>query len=414
MDALLSKVSKLLGVSLSTFDNTQVTTQASLSDEMKTFYSKYLIKNAKSVLVHDQFAQTHNIPKRGGKTIEFRKYSPFPKALTPLTEGVTPSGRSLDVSTITATVKQYGDYVELSDVLLLTAIDDNLLQATELLGDQAGLTLDTVTREVLNSATNVQYADGQVTARHMLVGGDANPDNNHYFTVDCVRRGVRGLKAGKAKKINGDFVTIIHTDVAYDLTGDPKWEDWHKYAKPEEMYRGEIGRLHGSRYIETDEAKVFHAEDLSEANRNLSYASHTGTTITINETLTADDQAAIVGRKILLDGFQNTVVSATSGTIVVSDAVAGSPSASDPIYPGEAGAKGRDVYSTLMLGANAYGTTKVEGGGLRMIVRQVGAGEDPLEQRATAGWKAIKTAEILVDDYILRIETASTFEAGAN
>jgi N4-gp56 family major capsid protein len=140
--------------------NTNVTTDTGLSDEMKTFYSDYLIDMAEPLLVHDQFGQKQPIPKNGGKTIEFRKYSPLAKALTPLTEGVTPNGQKLNMSVIPATVAQYGGYVTLSDVLLLTAIDNNLLQATELLASQAGRTLDTVTREVLQGGTNVMYAQG--------------------------------------------------------------------------------------------------------------------------------------------------------------------------------------------------------------------------------------------------------------
>ena len=107
------------------------------------------------VQVHDQFAQKHPIPKNGGKTIEFRKYNPLPKALVPLSEGVTPDGRKMSVTNLTATVDQYGDYIELSDILLLTAIDNNMVQATKLIGTQAGETLDTITREVINGGTNV-------------------------------------------------------------------------------------------------------------------------------------------------------------------------------------------------------------------------------------------------------------------
>ena len=122
--------------------NTNITSQTGagqdLSVEMKTFYSDYLIDNAEPNLVHDQFGQKHPIPKNGGKTIEFRKYSPLPKALTPLTEGVTPDGQKLNVSKLEATVEQYGGYVELSDMLIMTAIDNNIVQATKLLGSQAG------------------------------------------------------------------------------------------------------------------------------------------------------------------------------------------------------------------------------------------------------------------------------------
>lgn len=90
------------------------------------------------------------------------------------------------------------------------------------------------------------------------------------------------------------------------------------------------------------------------------------------------------------------------------------PAAGDKVYPGEAGAEGRDVYSTLIIGANAYGVTSVEGGGLEHIYKPLGSGEDPLNQRATAGWKAMQGAAILVQENLVRIESCSTFESGAN
>ena len=315
--------------------NTNVTTDSGLSDEMKTFYSDYLIDMAEPNLIHDQFGQKHPIPKNGGKMIEFRKYDPLPKMLTPLTEGVTPDGQKLTMSVITAKVEQYGGYVELSDILMLTAIDNNLVQATKLLGSQAGRTLDTITREVLNGGTNVQYAEGQVSSRSALVGGQDS--GNHYLTVDAVRRAVRFLKVMNAPKINGNYVGIIHPDVSYDLMSDPKWVNVKTYSDPDGIYEGEIGKIEGVRFVETSEAKVFTGE----------------------------------------------------------------------------GASGRDVYSTLILGDDAYGVTEITGGGLQHIVKQLGSAgtADPLNQRATAGWKATKTAERLVEAYMIRVETASTFTA---
>ena len=113
-----------------------------LSPEMKTFYDKALLYAAQPHLVHHQFGQSRNIPKNGGKTIEFRKFTPLGKALTPLTEGVTPAGNQLDVTADTATVLQYGDFIALSDLLELTAIDNVIVETTRLLGDQAGIDVD--------------------------------------------------------------------------------------------------------------------------------------------------------------------------------------------------------------------------------------------------------------------------------
>ena len=151
-------------------ENTNITADMGLSAENKTFYDKTLIQEASPNLIHDQFGQKRPIPKNGGKKIEFRKYASLPKALQPLTEGVTPDGKKLSVTTVEAEVNQYGDFVCLSDVLDLTAIDNNALEATKVIGRQAGLTLDTITRNVLQSGTNVFYcppvtADGTVGAQ---------------------------------------------------------------------------------------------------------------------------------------------------------------------------------------------------------------------------------------------------------
>ena len=144
-------------------------TTATMSQEMKTFYEKRLIDQAEPRLVHDQFADYYPVPQNGGKTIEFRKYDSLPKASTPLTEGVTPNGQALNVTTITSDLHQYGGWTPLTDVLQMTAIDNNVVQATRVLASQAGRTMDSITRDVLAGGTNVIYApklaaDGTETA----------------------------------------------------------------------------------------------------------------------------------------------------------------------------------------------------------------------------------------------------------
>ena len=415
----------LMPVVLNLFDgNTNTTLDAGLSDEMKTYYSMRLINLAEPELIHDQFGQKHPIPKNSGKTIEFRKYDSLPKALVPLTEGVTPAGQKLSMGVIRATIKQYGGYIELSDILELTAIDNNLVQATRLLASQAGRTSDTITREVLAGGTNVVYAGG-AKDRSELVGGDATEANNKYLSVDDIRKAVRALKVMNAQKINGYFAGIIHPDTAYDLMSDKKWVDVKTYSDPDGIYEGEIGKIEGVRFVETTEAKIFHAPDLviadgsNAAVRDLTVKSAAGKVITVNESLSTNQAAALTGREILVGSELMEVASAAAGaagsaTITVKDSPATTPAASTVIYPGEGGAKGRDVYSTLIVGADAYGVTELEGGGLQHIVKQLGSSgaADPLNQRATAGWKLTKVAERLVEQYMVRIESASTFESG--
>lgn len=321
--------------------NIHTTGTANLSPEMKTYYDTALIHAAEPKLVHAQFGQKRNIPQGRGKTIEFRKFSQLPKALTPLTEGVTPDGGSMKVTSDTATVNQYGYYIAISDILELSAIDPMLQEAVTALGGQAGRTLDTVIREILNAGTNVQYAEGQVTSRAALT-------SSHKLTVKAIKMAVRTLKNANADTIEGDFIGIIHPDIAFDLTNDPEWKYPHQYTDTKEIYEGEIGKIAGVRFVETTEAKIF------------------------------EKAGAAIGEG--------------------------------------ASASKQSVYSTLILGANAYGVTEIEGGGLRTIIKQKGSAgtADPLDQRSTAGWKAILTAKILSDEYMVRVETGSTFSGSAN
>ena len=395
-------------------DQLNVQVSADNPSSIRAFYDKNLVLNTKPVLVHSQFGQKRNIPKNGGKRIVFRKLAPLPKATAPLTEGVTPTGNNMTWSTVEAELEQYGDYITVSDVVQTTGIDNTLLEAGEILAMQAGETLDAISREVLNSGTNVQYAENSA-ARCVLDGGKES--GNDYLTVNAIKKAVRTLKRNNAKKIEGYFVGIIHPDVAYDLMSDPLWENVKTYSDPEDMYNGEIGRIHGVRFVETSEAKIFKAEDLTSANRCLSVVSVTDKTILVSESFTEADALALAGRKILINGAQYTIVSAsnTDGSITVKEQIEGDelvPKAEDIIYPGEAGACGRDVYSTLVLGANAYGVTEIDDGGLKNIVKPLGSGgtADPLDQRATTGWKALTTTKILVDEYLVRIETASSYD----
>lgn len=328
MKNLLKKINLQLFADM----NTQTTATEALAGENKTYYSDYLIDLVEAELVHDQFAQKHPIPKNGGKTIEFRQWEPLPEMTTPLTEGVTPDGQDLSMGTITATIDQYGGYVTISDMLDLTAIDPVLVQATKAIASQAGRSLDTITREVLNSGTNVQYADGSVESRSALAY--VSKDNNHNLTVEAIKKAVRTLENQDAPKINGFYVGIIHPSCKFDLLNDPEWRKPHEYVDTENIYTNEIGELYGVRFVQSTRAKKFEG----------------------------------------------------------------------------AGANGVDVFSTLIMGDDAYGVTEITGGGLEHIIKQKGSAgtADPINQRATCGWKATKVAELLVPQYIVRIETTAT------
>ena len=358
----------------------------------------------------------------GRKTIEFRQFDPLPELTTPLTEGVTPEGQTLAVTAMTATVSQYGGYVTTSDVLDMTALDPVVSEATKLIARQAGETLDTITRDIINAGTNVLYAAGTGSAPSTRAGlAYTSGASNSNLTVDDVKRAVRALKRQNAPKIRGDYVAIIHPDVAFDLMKDSEWLNPKQYVDTQDIYNGEIGKLYGVRFIENTRAKIFHAPDLTATDgtdtgvRTLTVASVATKTITIDEKLTTAQASALAGRKLIIAGAVYTVNSAAAGaagaaTITVKETPGAGVADNAVIYPGEAGAAGVDVYSTLVIADDAYGTTKVAGGGLQHIVKPLGSGgtSDPLDQRSTVGWKAIKTAKILVPQYLVRIESTAT------
>ena len=359
---------KLFDLQVFAQENTQTT--GGLSAEMKTYYGMELLDNAKPQLVHNQFAATKPLPTGGGKTVEWRKFGSFDKALTPLTEGVTPDGSGISVSYITKELAQYGDYTTVSDMLDLTAIDDVVLEITDRHGANMGLTLDTVTRNEIQQGKQVLYAPA--------IGAD------------------------------GKYVCILHPSVAFDLRQDEAWIAAHQYAAATELFSGEIGELHGVRFVETTEAKIFRGEDLAQNGRTLLVNGKVE-----NNAVVAFDggtvaAGALAGRYVLLGGERRRVISNTGSSMTLDSAVTVADNA--VIYPGEGGAEGCAVYGCLFVGKGAYGVVDLNDG-TEVIVKPRGSSgtADPLDQRSSVGWKGVHAAAILYDEYIVRVECGSSY-----
>lgn len=228
----------------------QTTQTAGLSPTMQTYYDKKLLSRLLPELFYLKFAQKRPLPKNGGKTINFRQFTALPLATTALTEGVKPAGNALTMTQKTGTVAQYGDYIEISDILDMTAIDPVLDETAELLGEQSAQTLDSIAGNVLVAGTSVQYANGRAS-RATIAAGD-------NLTVLEIRKAKRSLKRANVKPLEGgDYVAIVEPGATFDLQSDPKWEEVSKYAGGKQIFDGEVGRLYGVRFIETSFAKKF-------------------------------------------------------------------------------------------------------------------------------------------------------------
>lgn len=229
-----------------------------LSPTMKTYYDTELLENARNQIVYGQLGMQQTLPARHGKTVEWRKWNTLPPA-DQLTEGVIPAGKKFGQTAYTVEITQYGEYVSISDQLELHAADDTILGATEELGAACGETKEVLTRNVLAANTNVLFAPkgngAEVTSRDDL-------DATAKFSADLVAKAVTILKKGKAKPFDGGmYVAVIHPSVAYDLRKDNDWVSAHQYSATREIFNGEIGELHGVRFLESNLAPIVEGDE---------------------------------------------------------------------------------------------------------------------------------------------------------
>ena len=194
--------------------NTNTTQTASLqATSLKTWYDRTLLENMRPKLVHYEYAQKRPVPKNGGRTVDFRKWTPFEAVTSPLTEGVVPEGQALSMTNLTATLESYGGYVAISDMVDMTSIDPVVNDAVELMADQGGLSVDTLIREELHRSTNVMYA-GDATRRAQLTSDDK-------LTMALIRKAVRTLKKAKAPRFSRGgrefYIAIVGPDPVFVL-----------------------------------------------------------------------------------------------------------------------------------------------------------------------------------------------------
>lgn len=324
-----------------------------IEDDTQAFYNKTLLVRAVPNLVHDKFGQQKPIPNNSTRKQTFRRYNALAVNTVPLIEGVTPLGHDITKTDVTCTLSQYGDFTSVSDVATWVSRDKVLTEAAEVLGEQAGQSLDQVWRDIIVAGTNVFCATDSVGATDATRTNIAGLIN----TVFCDKL-IRQLKQQNAKFFNkiikastgigtapirASFWTILHPDVEFTFEGMTGFKSVSEYGGNQNVMTDiEIGAYKNMRAVTTTQAKIF--PDAG-ANKGTGHASTGGTK--------------------------------------------------------------EDVYVSMVFGMNAYGIVPLNGHSLENIVKPLGAGEDPLNQRATSGWKAMTTAVILNDAFMVRGETGA-------
>ena len=249
------------GGSVNAYTGAATTTNA-MSPTMKTYYDTELLENSRSELLFAQFGKKQGLPANKGRVVEWRKMDTLPNG-TELQEAVIPAGKVLGMTNLFGELNQYGMYVAISDILDMHAVDNILLGATEELGASAGETMDALIRNELMTGTNVLFADtiGEDGRDTAVTNPSQFVEGNNFLTPDMVNKAATVLKKNKAPRINGKYVAIIHPSVKYDLRSSAEWIEAHKYAATTEIFNGEIGELHGVRFIESTNAPIYQNGD---------------------------------------------------------------------------------------------------------------------------------------------------------
>lgn len=237
-------------------------TTDALSPTMKVFYDTELLENAREKLIFQQLGRKQSLPAKHGKTVEWRKWDTLP-GVDKLQEAVIPEGKRLGMTSMTVPIDQYGMYVTISDQLELHAIDDAILGATEEVGASAGESYDKLVRAVLMTSANVLYADVLDSDGNYISTPDTRSelegatDNVAYLTPKMVNKAVTILKKAKAPTYSGGkYLAVIHPSVAEDLRESKAWIEAHKYSAATQIFNGEIGELHGVRFVESNLAPI--------------------------------------------------------------------------------------------------------------------------------------------------------------
>ena len=195
--------------------------------------------------------------------IRFRRYTLLTANTTSLSEGVTPSGTALAITNVDATIAQYGDYVTLTDFLQFTTLDPILTETADLLGQQAGNSLDQIARDVMVAGSTIQYAS--------TASSTATVTASMKLTRQEVREAVRTLQGNDAKKItrmvnpatgfntspiNAAYVGIISHNTLFDLKNETGWIPVEEYSNPGSAMEGEVGAMDDVRFVMTTNAST--------------------------------------------------------------------------------------------------------------------------------------------------------------
>lgn len=344
-----------------------ITTYGDISPAVAAWSVVQMLKRGMPYLHLEKFGQTYPLPTNSTTTAKFRRYYlsgatgsagsgtgafNIPTATTPLVEGVTPTGSVLANTDYTVTLSQYGDYVTITDVIEDTHTDRVLQQATEILGESAAITVETIRFNTLKAGTNVFYANN-VAGRSSIITAPTIADQRRVTTAlnrqnaKKISQVVKSSSDFNTKSVEAAYFAVCHPDLETDIrlmTGFKAVADYGPHTTP---FEGEIGSVEQVRYLTSTVIAP--------------WVDSGGTAVTNNLRYTTANTAC-------------------------------------------------DVYPILFFGRDAYGIVPLKGKSSMtpMVVNPKPAPGDPLAQRGSVGWKLYTSQVILQDAFMARLEVGAT------
>ncbi len=230
-----------------------MTTTASLSYD-QTMWDRAIYYPLRPELYFDMFADvkaTDATPEQGA-TLTFTKFNDMAAATTPLSESVDIDAVAISDAQVSLTLAEYGNGVNTTFRVRATSFIGLDRPVANLVGYNAGLSLDTLARDIMAAGTNVDYS-GAATTRGTVAA-------THVLTAAEIRKAYATLKNNNVATFNGYYAAVISPLVSYDVrgeTGAAAWRDPHTYSQPQEIWNGEIGEFEGFRFMESPRAPVF-------------------------------------------------------------------------------------------------------------------------------------------------------------
>lgn len=318
--------------------------------------AKMFLKVMQPLTVTQRYAQQDHQPQNSSQTRKWRRYENYPENKASLSEGVTPPGHAITYTDVTAILRQYGDRVNLTDVIQDTHEDPVLKIMTQRSAEQAAQTIELITIDIIKAGTNVVYAGGAVS-RTALVSELTRGDLRIAVrTLDrAIASPIANIISPTAKVstqgVEPAFYAMGHTDLEPDIRNITGFKSIVEYGNPANATPAEIGAVERVRFVLTQN----------------------------------------------FDSWEETATGASGQSTFLTAGASGTGSA--------------DVYPVIIVARDAYAVVRLQGrNAIRMMVLNPGIprGGDEAGQRGSVAWKTWFAGVILNESWLIRVECLCT------